>query len=507
MCSLSAEAADKQLFEWGSDKDYCYSHIYYIKNKDGDKVLFKPNSVQQELIGKRHRRNVVPKARQHGITTCVAIHFLNMVLHAPYQTAAIIAHRESDALKIFDTKIKFVYDHIPEYFKEILPKPVRCNTNTLEFDNGSVITADTMVRSTTLNYLHVSELGKMAAWYPMKAEEVKTGAFPAAERGEIFVESTMEGNSGLMADLCETARNLQFAGAELTEKDFKFFFFPWHANVEYRMAQYVKPLPADDEYFRALAKDGFVLDREQINWYLKEREILGDKIKQEYPSTFEESIEASVEGAFFRKQIEALRVDKRLCHVPHDSHTRVYCALDIGINDATAVCIFQVIGKEIHIIDYIEDSGEDISHYMGMLTALPYSINTVYLPHDAGARSLQTGRTLEGIVHEDFGFKTYILKRDAHEILGIDNARNLFNRCWFDKAKTGRLVECLTLFSKEFNRRYGTWLTKSRHDQYSDGSKSFIYAMQSVQHIERSNDDGDYAPGELDAMRRKPIFR
>jgi hypothetical protein len=504
---VTPKEADKQLFEWGSDAGYCYDHIYYIKDKNGDKVLFKPNSVQKTLIDNRHRRNVVPKARQHGITTCVAIHFLNMVLHAPYQTAAIIAHRESDALKIFDTKIKFVYDNIPEYFKEIMPKPVRCNTNTIVFDNGSSITADTMVRSTTLNYLHVSELGKMAAWYPLKAEEVRVGAFPAAERGEIFVESTMEGNSGLMAELCETARNLKLAGADLTEKDYKFFFFGWHENSEYRMSTLVEQTEAEAEYFRDLIKEGVILDKEQCNWYLKEKSILGEKIKQEYPSTFEESIAASVEGAYFAHELNLMRQERRLCNVPHDNHAQVYASFDIGINDATAIVLFQLVGKEIHIIDHYEASGEDIAHYMSYLSALPYAVYKVFLPHDAGARSLQTGRTLEGIVHEDFGFKTHVLKRDQHEILGIDLAKNYFNRCWFDKRKTGRLIECLTLFSKEYNRRFGTWQSKSRHDQYSDSAKSFIYAMQGVDQLERHSIDSDFAPGELAAMRFKPTFR
>jgi len=80
------------------------------------------------------------------------------------------------------------------------------------------------VRSDTLQVLHISELAKMYAQFPAKAEEVKTGALPAVERGTVFIESTMEGRFGLMFDLSERAKALEDIGVEPTEKDFKFSF-------------------------------------------------------------------------------------------------------------------------------------------------------------------------------------------------------------------------------------------------------------------------------------------
>ena len=306
--------------------------------------------------------------------------------------------------------------------------------------------------------------------------------------------------------MCATARNLERQGATLTPKDFKWFFFPWWANAGYTMKEFVEFTAADNQYFVDLAKnENIILTTEQKNWYVKEKAILGEKMKQEFPSTFDESIEASVEGAFFRKQISELRADRRFCRLPYDSHVRTYAAFDIGYNDATAIVVFQQVGKEIHIINYYEHNREDPDHYAQWLTALPYPIDNVFLPHDAGATSAQTGRTYEEIFKEDFRFKTTLLKRDTHEILGIDLAKRYFNRCWIDSNNCGRLVECLTLFSKEFNRRFGTWLTKSRHDEYSDGAKSFIYAMQGIASLEGSSAD-EFEPGEIERMKFKPVF-
>lgn len=498
--------ASDEVKKCAKNAGYCYQNIYFIKNKAGEKVKYIPNAVQRELIFNRHTRNVVPKARQHGITTAIAIHFLNCALQQDYQTAAIIAHRESDAIKIFDTKIKFVYDNILPQFKKRLPSIVRCNSNTLALSNGSIITADTMVRSTTLNYLHISELGKMAAWYPMKAEEVKTGAFPAAERGEIFVESTMEGNTGLMAELCDTARNLMLAEEPLTKKDFKFFFFPWWANPEYSLGNFIQKTEADEEYFLGLVSENIHLTPEQINWYLKEKSILGIKMQQEYPSTFDEAIAVSVEGAFFRKQIIETREEKRIRHVPYDSHSLVYAAADIGFTDATAIVLFQLIRGEIHIIDHMEGCEEEIGYFMNWLVKKSYNIERIFLPHDAKAMSLQTGKCIDELVRENFGYKTTVMSRVSHEILDIDHARNMFRRCFFDQSKCTRLIECLTLFSKEYNKRLNMWLTKSRHDEYRDSAKAFIYMCRGVEHLETYSSDSEYSSDDLRSMKFRPIF-
>ena len=163
------------------------NNLYKVRDKSGNVVTFKPNHVQKDLFDNMHTRTVIPKARQHGITTAVALYFVDCCLCTPNLRCAIIAHRESDAMKIFATKVKFPVEHIDDDLKPYFPKVKRMTSELIEFSNGSVLYADTMVRSDTLNHLHISELGKMAAWYPVKAEEVRTGAFPAAEKGQIQV--------------------------------------------------------------------------------------------------------------------------------------------------------------------------------------------------------------------------------------------------------------------------------------------------------------------------------
>ena len=459
------------------------NNLYKVRNKSGDVVTFKPNPVQKDLFDNMHTRTVIPKARQHGITTAVALYFVDCCMCTPNLRCAIIAHRESDAIKIFATKIKFPIEHIDEDLKPYFPKVKRMTSEVVEFSNGSVLYADTMVRSDTLNHLHISELGKMAAWYPVKAEEVRTGAFPAAEKGQIIIESTMEGNFGLMAEISNKAYKLKERRKSLGPKDFKLLFYPWHASADYQLDDKETLDNASEElleYFRDLDEIGVSLTDKQKTWYLSEFELLGFRMKQEYPSTYEESISTASESSFFGKYVAAAKYEKRVCALPHDSHSRTYASFDIGIGDPTAIWVFQIIRNEIHFVDYLEKANEDIAYHMNWLARKSYAIDRIVLPHDAKAREKSTGLSYEDFIRNNFQYKTMTLDRDAHEILGIEQAWKTFPKCYFDRDKCATGIESLTFFAREYDRVHERYLGKSVHDKYSDGAKSFIYACEAI---------------------------
>jgi len=473
--------AKRAIAEFVADKDARIRALYKVKDKWGTVVTIEPNDTQQQLLDNCHTRNIIPKARQHGITTGVCIFkILDECLFNDHYKAAIIAHRESDALKIFASKIKFPYDSIPQFLKDsgFVPTATRVTTSSIEFSNGSIISADTMVRSDTLQILHISELAKMYAQFPQKAEEVRTGALPAAEKGQVFIESTMEGRFGLMYELAERAKALEDLGTPLTDKDFKFFFFPWHECKEYRMYTPVEIPQPFVEYFAKLAEDsGIHLEDEQKWWYVKEAEIQGETMKQEYPSTYRESTEVSGDAMFFGNNIVKARHEGRICTVPYDSNSHVYAAMDIGRSDSTAIWTFQLIRQERHFLEYFERDGEEPAFYHKWLSQREYPIKTLGLPHDAKALTLAASKSIEEIFR-GFGYDVVILKRDDHEILGINDVRNAFNRCYIDKIKCARGLECLDKFRKEYDDKHCCYRTKSVHDEYSDGAKGFIYSIQ-----------------------------
>ena len=93
------------------------NHLYWIIDQDGNKVLFEMNVVQKILYFALWWLNLVPKSRQHGITTFFAIFMLDATLFNSNVRAGIIAHKLLDAKRIFKDKIRFAYENLPDDLK------------------------------------------------------------------------------------------------------------------------------------------------------------------------------------------------------------------------------------------------------------------------------------------------------------------------------------------------------------------------------------------------------
>lgn len=63
---------------------------------------------------------------------------------------------------IFRDKIKYPYDNLPDGIRNAMPV-VRANQTELLLGNNSSIRVGTSLRSGTLQYLHISEYGKLCA--------------------------------------------------------------------------------------------------------------------------------------------------------------------------------------------------------------------------------------------------------------------------------------------------------------------------------------------------------
>lgn len=67
--------------------------------------------------------------------------------------------------------MKFAYDNLPDIMKQMVSVSTD-NTNELSFSNGSRIQVGTSFRSGTLQFLHISEFGKICLKYPERVREI-----------------------------------------------------------------------------------------------------------------------------------------------------------------------------------------------------------------------------------------------------------------------------------------------------------------------------------------------
>lgn len=185
-------------------------------------------------------------------------------------------------------------------------------------------------------------------------------------------------------------------------------------------------------------------------------------------------------GSIYGKQLAQAREEGRIGKVPYDGSAPVYAALDLGVGDSTAICFFQTVGQEIHFIDYYESAGEDLAHYISVLANKPWEYRQIFLPHDARARELQTGKTREEFFR-DHGYANVTILRPSRYTFGLDDinmtSRPKFSRCWFDQEKCARLLECLAAYHYEYDEKNKLLKDKPHHDWSSHAADAFMYSL------------------------------
>jgi hypothetical protein len=124
------------------------------------------------------------------------------------QEVVVIAHTKEAATKMYRKKVCFAYDNLPEGIRRLFPIAERTQTQ-LVFENGSSIEVTSSARGGTPHFLHISEMGKIAAKYPERAIEITTGSLQGVPKnGLVFIESTAEGKAGAFYDLSRRARGM-----------------------------------------------------------------------------------------------------------------------------------------------------------------------------------------------------------------------------------------------------------------------------------------------------------
>lgn len=482
------------------------NNLYTIINKEGRQHIFRFNWAQRKLYDQIWFRNVILKARQLGISTFVCLYFLDICLFRPNVATGIIAHTREDA-EIMFKRIKFAYDQLPDCLKQARTATVD-SARELVFNNHSSLRVGTSMRGSTLQYLHVSEFGKICAHFPDKAREIITGSLNTlGSRQYIFIESTAEGREGYFYDICKGAEADLIGNKELTPLDYRFHFFPWHACPDYVLQDDITVPVEIQQYFHKLEDGGINLSKDQRAWYYKNLLIQKDDMKREYPSTPEESFESAIDGSFYAKWLREARVQERLGHVPWDKQARVFVAFDPGYLDSCALVFWQMVGQEIHIIDYYENSGEGLAHYIGIIKSKPYIYEQYFGPHDIESHQFSTGLSTKEVgANLGISFITLqTLKLRLED--GIEAVRACFPRFWIDEERCGRLIKCIENYRKEFDVNHGIYKSKPVHDQYSHGADALRYACIAIkQHVD--NAKSGISDDEADRLYNKhhPIF-
>jgi phage terminase large subunit len=207
-------------------------------------------------------------------------------------------------------------------------------------------------------------------------------------------------------------------------------------------------------------------------------------IEQEYFVSFD----APLVGSYYGEAIRRMRKEGRIGFHPYDSLLKVHTAWDIGTGDATSITFFQVLGAEIRIIDYYENSGKDVAFYINYCRGKPYIYGRAIAPHDIKNRTWVINKTATQIASK-LGWEFEVLPRLSIE-QGINAVRAILPRIRINVADddsditssanashTGctRLVDALGLYRKEWDDEQKVFRNKPVHDWTSNPCDSIRY--------------------------------
>ena len=218
------------------------------------------------------------------------------------------------------------------------------------------------------------------------------------------------------------------------------------------------------------SQTGVLSDKEL--WAARQ-EMGEDKYQQE----FECSFNAAIEGSYYGQIINDLEAKNRITTIDRDDLCKSFVAWDLGMGDSTCLWVAQLAGKEIRIIDCMENHGVGLDYYVSWLRENNYQGFTQYLPHDVEVRELGTGRSRKEVL-EEAGLSITVAPRLSIAD-GIQAVRRMLPRCWFDhKTKPG--LDALRNYRREYNEKQQVFYDKPLHNWASHYSDAFRYLAISL---------------------------
>jgi phage terminase large subunit len=206
-------------------------------------------------------------------------------------------------------------------------------------------------------------------------------------------------------------------------------------------------------------------------------------LEEEYEQEMECSFEASARGAFYSKEMSQAEREHRVRPLEANRDMPLHFIFDLGFRDDTATICWQDALDGYPIIHAEADNLRPIRHYIKRIEEIcaQYDVKRgdVWLPHDAKAKTLQTGRSIV----EQFlaaGIRPRLVPM-LDVLDGIAAARMLFPEVWFnaeEEAVSGpcaELVEALKTYRREWDEDTKSFKNQPIHDWSSHYADSFRY--------------------------------
>jgi hypothetical protein len=237
-------------------------------------------------------------------------------------------------------------------------------------------------------------------------------------------------------------------------------------NNFYELFQHAKG--ADDWfYFKAKASETKVVDQDE---FTKAKEVMGEnKFKQE----FECDWIANIEGSIYGKTLAKIENQRQITRVPYDPSLPVNTAWDLGVSDHSAIIFFQQLGRSINIIDYHEERGQGMPHFIELVKNKEYIYKDHFAPHDIEVTDFSNGKTRREVAYQ-LGIRFKVVPKLPLED-GIHATTMTLPRCWIDVDHCKKLIDALRHYHRKYLDKNRMFRSKPVHDWSSHACDALRY--------------------------------
>ena len=184
---------------------YFLENFFFIQHPTKGKIQYKPFDYQKRLLDSYHghRFSVNMLGRQMGKTTTAVGYLLWYAMFVPDSTILISAHKYTGAQEIMQ-RLRYAYETCPDFIRAGVTS---YNKQSLEFDNGSRIVAQTTTETTgrgmSVSLLYCDEFAYVE---PNIAVEFWTSISPTlATGGKAIITSTPNSDEDQFAQIWNEA--------------------------------------------------------------------------------------------------------------------------------------------------------------------------------------------------------------------------------------------------------------------------------------------------------------
>jgi len=180
----------------------------------------------------------------------------------------------------------------------------------------------------------------------------------------------------------------------------------------------------------------------------------------DYQQEFECSFEAALKGAIYGVEMDRSEQEGRIGEYALDPHLPLDVITDLGYTDDTVLCFFQQAPDGILIHEVYSNNEQSWDHYLDLMEE--HNVRDIYLPHDARAKNLQTGRSIvEQTIRR--GYRPRIVP--DHKLRdGIAATRKLLPYTYWNLPLSSGAIEAMKSYRREWDDKQGCYRERPVHD-------------------------------------------